>query len=94
MHSEICSSLNLATLRLVQIILVTEFILTCNSDFTGPQLWNVIAKSLNCKRVARKHAISTDGFRSPQVDLLLGDSGWVEHTDNGIKCVPLVKTMP
>ncbi|XP_064603269.1 tRNA wybutosine-synthesizing protein 2 homolog [Liolophura sinensis] len=52
---------------------------------TGSQLWNIVAKALGCQRVARKHAIASDGFRSPQVDLLLGDSAWVEHIDNGIK---------
>jgi tRNA wybutosine-synthesizing protein 2 len=53
--------------------------------FLGADLWRLVAKSLGVKRVARRTVISADGYRSPQVDLLLGDSGIVQHVDNGIK---------
>ena len=29
--------------------------------------------------------VSRDGYRTPQVVLLYGDDGWVEHVDNGIR---------
>ena len=48
------------------------------------ELWTVVAKSLQCVRLARKKIISTNGYRSPQVQLLLGDDGWVQHIDNHI----------
>ncbi|XP_060083449.1 tRNA wybutosine-synthesizing protein 2 homolog [Ylistrum balloti] len=51
----------------------------------GPGLWKVVATSLGCSRLAKKGTISSNGYRSPQVMLLLGDSGWVEHVDNGIR---------
>ncbi|XP_052066312.1 tRNA wybutosine-synthesizing protein 2 homolog [Mytilus californianus] len=51
----------------------------------GEELWSVICKCLHCSRVARKDVISTDGFRTPQVKLLQGDTGWVEHKDNRIR---------
>ncbi|KAL3842241.1 hypothetical protein ACJMK2_020277 [Sinanodonta woodiana] len=51
----------------------------------GDELWQMVASCLKCNRVARKSAISSDGFRTPQVSLLLGEDGWVEHIDNGIR---------
>ena len=45
----------------------------------------MVAGCLSVKRLAKKSVISTDQFRSPQVMLLLGDNGWVQHMDNGIK---------
>ncbi|KAK7476905.1 hypothetical protein BaRGS_00031844 [Batillaria attramentaria] len=49
------------------------------------ELWLTVAKCLCGKRVARQAVVKTDGFRSPQVRLLLGDSGTVQHLDNGIR---------
>ena len=49
------------------------------------ELWQVVAKSLGAARLAKKSTINNDGFRTPKVSLLLGDNGWVTHTDNGIK---------
>jgi tRNA wybutosine-synthesizing protein 2 len=46
--------------------------------------WALVSSILNCKRLAKGGFISNDGFRSPTVSLLLGDSGWVDHVDNGI----------
>ncbi|KAK3605529.1 hypothetical protein CHS0354_013152 [Potamilus streckersoni] len=54
-------------------------------DSIGEELWHVVTSCLKCHRVARKSAISSDGFRTPQVSLLLGEDGWVEHIDNGIR---------
>ena len=51
----------------------------------GEELWKVVAKSLGVTRLAKKSTINNDGFRTPNVSLLLGDSGWVTHIDNGIK---------
>ncbi|KAL9978978.1 hypothetical protein ACROYT_G016567 [Oculina patagonica] len=51
----------------------------------GEELWQVVAKSLGAARLAKKSTINNDGFRTPKVSLLLGDNGWVTHTDNGIK---------
>ncbi|XP_069134103.1 tRNA wybutosine-synthesizing protein 2 homolog [Argopecten irradians] len=51
----------------------------------GPRLWQAVATSLRCSRLAQKGTISSNGYRSPQVVLLLGESGWVEHVDNGIR---------
>ena len=51
----------------------------------GEELWKVFTKSLSVTRLAKKSTINNDGFRTPNVSLLLGDTGWVMHTDNGIK---------
>lgn len=51
----------------------------------GEELWKVVTKSLGVTRLAKKSTINNDGFRTPKVSLLLGDSGWVTHIDNGIK---------
>lgn len=51
----------------------------------GEELWQVVTKSLGAARLAKKSTINNDGFRTPKVSLLLGDNGWVTHTDNGIK---------
>lgn len=51
----------------------------------GEELWKVVAESLGVTRLAKKSTINNDGFRTPNVNLLLGDNGWVTHIDNGIK---------
>ncbi|XP_071795743.1 tRNA wybutosine-synthesizing protein 2 homolog isoform X2 [Asterias amurensis] len=48
-------------------------------------LWNIVASVLGGQRVARKGRVNPDDYRSPRVDLLLGNNGWVEHKDNGIR---------
>uniref|UniRef100_A0A3Q2XIN5 tRNA wybutosine-synthesizing protein 2 homolog n=1 Tax=Hippocampus comes TaxID=109280 RepID=A0A3Q2XIN5_HIPCM len=50
----------------------------------GNILWPTVAKGLGAKRLARMSRISSDGFRSPQVTVLLGEHNWVKHVDNGI----------
>uniref|UniRef100_A0A8C9U4D9 tRNA(Phe) (4-demethylwyosine(37)-C(7)) aminocarboxypropyltransferase n=2 Tax=Serinus canaria TaxID=9135 RepID=A0A8C9U4D9_SERCA len=52
---------------------------------TGSALWETIASALGARRVARRGRVMPDGMRSPRVTLLLGEHGWVEHVDNGIR---------
>ncbi|NXX40153.1 TYW2 protein, partial [Tricholaema leucomelas] len=51
----------------------------------GPSLWETVASALGAQRLARQGRVSPDGMRSPSVTLLLGQDGWVEHMDNGIR---------
>ncbi|MEE6513035.1 hypothetical protein FKM82_020468 [Ascaphus truei] len=51
----------------------------------GPKLWCAVASSLGGRRLAKQGRVRGDGERSPSVILLLGDSSWVEHVDNGIR---------
>lgn len=51
----------------------------------GPELWGAVASALGARRLAKRGRVSPDGTRTPSVTLLLGDHGWVEHTDNGIR---------
>ena len=53
--------------------------------FSGHTLWITVADVLKCRKVARKSSVKDDGFRTPQVELLLGDSSWTTHIDNGIR---------
>lgn len=55
--------------------------------FEGRSLWKTVAAALQCKRLARKRRVLDDDFRRPHIDLLFGTDSWVEHIDNGIKCV-------
>ena len=50
----------------------------------GNDLWTAIATCLGVNRLAQKSTITRDGYRTPQVKLLLGDNSWVKHKDNGI----------
>ncbi|XP_025849207.2 tRNA wybutosine-synthesizing protein 2 homolog [Vulpes vulpes] len=50
-----------------------------------PELWKTVASALGVRRVAKRGRVSPDGTRTPAVTLLLGDDGWVEHVDNGIR---------
>ncbi|NXN35826.1 TYW2 protein, partial [Rhinoptilus africanus] len=51
----------------------------------GPALWETVASALGAQRLARRGRVLPDGMRSPSVTLLLGQDGWVEHVDNGIR---------
>ncbi|XP_027746223.1 tRNA wybutosine-synthesizing protein 2 homolog isoform X2 [Empidonax traillii] len=51
----------------------------------GPALWETVASALGARRVARQGRVLPDGMRTPSVTLLLGQDGWVEHVDNGIR---------
>lgn len=55
------------------------------TDLQGSEPYVRICKELKAKRIARKNKISSDTFRSSQVELLWGDNGIVVHTDNKIK---------
>ncbi len=49
----------------------------------GSELWGVVAGALAVQRVARKGEISGDE-RRPDVEMLLGEDGWVTHREHGI----------
>ncbi|NXP12924.1 TYW2 protein, partial [Thinocorus orbignyianus] len=51
----------------------------------GPVLWETVASALGARRLARRGRVLPGGMRSPSVTLLLGQDGWVEHVDNGIR---------
>ncbi|NWJ08215.1 TYW2 protein, partial [Crypturellus undulatus] len=51
----------------------------------GPTLWETVASALGARRVARGGRVLPDGMRSPRVVLLLGQDGWVQHVDNGVR---------
>ncbi|XP_074863766.1 tRNA wybutosine-synthesizing protein 2 homolog isoform X2 [Carettochelys insculpta] len=51
----------------------------------GPELWETVASALGARRIAKGGRVSPDRLRSPTVTLLLGQDGWVEHVDNGIR---------
>ncbi|NXU98914.1 TYW2 protein, partial [Cettia cetti] len=51
----------------------------------GSALWETVALALGARRVARRGRVMPDGLRTPSVTLLLGQHGWVEHVDNGIR---------
>ncbi|NXH41530.1 TYW2 protein, partial [Dicaeum eximium] len=54
-------------------------------DALGSALWDTVASALGARRVARRGRVMPDGMRTPSVTLLLGQHGWVEHVDNGIR---------
>ncbi|XGW01319.1 hypothetical protein V3C99_013907 [Haemonchus contortus] len=59
-----------------------------NWRYIGRDLWRVVAESLNIARLGRKRIIDDEDDRTPHVDLLYGDHGWVEHVDDrGIRFV-------
>ena len=58
---------------------VWKEIIAGNNDF-----FKQIAQVLQAQRVGRQHPIADDTIRSSQMELLLGDSGWVEVKDNGL----------
>ncbi|OCT67283.1 tRNA wybutosine-synthesizing protein 2 homolog [Xenopus laevis] len=51
----------------------------------GTELWVSVASSLGVERIAKQGRVMDDGMRSPNVTILLGENGWVEHMDNGIR---------
>ncbi|VDP17459.1 unnamed protein product [Heligmosomoides polygyrus] len=53
-----------------------------NWRYIGRELWRVVAESLNIARLGRKRFIGDDDERTPHVDLLYGEHGWVEHVDD------------
>jgi hypothetical protein len=53
--------------------------------FPGPELWTNVCAVLNGNRVGLKSRISSDGFRTPNVQLVWGELNWVDCVDNGIR---------
>ncbi|XP_039186413.1 tRNA wybutosine-synthesizing protein 2 homolog [Crotalus tigris] len=51
----------------------------------GQELWQVVAAVLGARRLAKRGRVQSDLFRSSAVTLLLGEDGWVEQMDNGIR---------
>ena len=47
--------------------------------------WTAVAQALNCQRVARQAEIETGPKRRSQVEMLLGNDGWVNHLENGVR---------
>ena len=47
-------------------------------------LFSVVAQALDAERIGRQQPIASDQMRTAQVELLHGDSGWVEVKDNGL----------
>uniref|UniRef100_H2Y5Z1 TRM5/TYW2-like N-terminal domain-containing protein n=1 Tax=Ciona savignyi TaxID=51511 RepID=H2Y5Z1_CIOSA len=54
-------------------------------DLPQEKFWECVAEGLHGKRIAKQGRISRNGYRSPQVSMLLGEDGWVTHVDNKIK---------
>ena len=55
------------------------------NDTLYQEVWREIATSLRVSRIARQSEIANDKLRSSQVKMIIGDSGEVEFTDNGVK---------
>ena len=46
--------------------------------------FHIVAKALNAERIGRQQPVADNQMRTSQVELLYGDSGWVEVKDNGL----------
>lgn len=53
-------------------------------DSIGKELWPIVAKALGANRLARQGRILPAGTRDSTLEILVGDSGWVTHQENGI----------
>lgn len=71
-----------------------DLILLSDSAFSQPAwtpacaidtFWTVVTASLGCERLAVKGAIADTLTRDAQVSLKVGQDGWVEHVDNGVR---------
>ncbi|XP_066505047.1 tRNA wybutosine-synthesizing protein 2 homolog [Hoplias malabaricus] len=51
----------------------------------GCELWLAVSHALGVKRIAQITRVSQDGYRTPVVTMLLGDSSCVAHIDNHIR---------
>ncbi|XP_028922831.1 tRNA wybutosine-synthesizing protein 2 homolog isoform X4 [Ornithorhynchus anatinus] len=60
----------------------------------GQELWETVAAALGVRRLAKRGRVAPGGTRTPRVTLLLGDDGWVEHVDDGIRDRLLHPTVP
>ena len=61
------------------------YIIRSKNDTLYQEIWQEIANSLRVSRIARQSEIAKDKLRSSQVKMIIGDSGEVEFTDNGVK---------
>jgi len=68
-----------------------DLLLLPGSSFSDPKWSSCLPKILEAvcsifkvHRVARKHLVINDKFRSPRTDLLLGSDPWVSRKENGI----------
>ncbi|XP_030511426.1 tRNA wybutosine-synthesizing protein 2/3/4 isoform X2 [Rhodamnia argentea] len=50
----------------------------------GEELWPIIAKVLNTRRLARQGYVARTSTRDSALKILFGDDGWVAHRENGI----------
>lgn len=78
------------------LILFTDFYLLLQENLHDLHntLTHIISTVFNTKRVAVKSIIHSDQFRTPKTHLVLGDNGWVQHVDNGIRSTfDITKTM-
>lgn len=48
------------------------------------QLWASVAQALGGSRLARQDHISDDELRSPRIEMLAGETTWVEFSDYGV----------
>ena len=72
--------------------MIGDVVVLLDSAFKSPvwfsqgqhQLWEVVAKVLGVSRVAVGQTILPDGFRTPKLQLVLGEHGWVQHKENGV----------
>ena len=51
------------------------------------KIWSFVTEALCCSRIALQGGVLPDQFRTPDTILVLGDDGWVEHIDNGVKYI-------
>jgi hypothetical protein len=49
------------------------------------EVYERICQILKINRIARKNPVNPNSYRSSNVELLWGDDGIVQHTDNKIK---------
>ncbi|XP_021766875.1 tRNA wybutosine-synthesizing protein 2/3/4-like [Chenopodium quinoa] len=63
-------------------------------DTIGSELWSAVAQTLGARRLARQGRVASTGTRDSRVEILVGDNGWVEHSENGIAyCFDTTKCM-
>ncbi|KAK8470851.1 hypothetical protein PHAVU_003G078700 [Phaseolus vulgaris] len=53
-------------------------------DSIAGELWPIVAKSLKAHRLARQGPVAATGTRDSTLQILVGDSGWVNHRENGV----------
>lgn len=51
----------------------------------GESFWLGICQIFKCKRLGLKTKITDDGFRTPNVKIIIGNDPWILYTDNSVK---------